>query len=230
MKTKTFVILSVGIVSAVSYIAGVATGLYVSNNACKKCVNREKEVVVFSDINTENVEPDQDDDSNNEVREPIDFNKLKESYKKAESYNDILGVIKEFDDPMETNDRQAINSYIYIITQDEFLNNDDGSHMQSTLVWFEDDAVMADSQDEILPIQEWSETLGVKDIESYFGVLSVDDDVVYFRNDKLMYDYEVIREHSSYSKSVLGADPVDLTEEDYKAALEFFNIDEEKKE
>ena len=42
-----------------------------------------------------------------------------------------------------------------------------------------------------------------------------------------MYEYEVIREHSSYAKSVLGVGPEDA---EYDEALKFFGIDEEKRE
>jgi hypothetical protein len=88
----------------------------------------------------------------------------------------------------------------YIITQVEFFNNELG-YEQATLTYFEGDDVLVDGKDEVVDDREI--TVGDDNL-SRFGHGAADHDMVYIRSEQLSMEFEIIRDHGSYTKQVLG--------------------------
>jgi hypothetical protein len=88
----------------------------------------------------------------------------------------------------------------YIITQVEFFNNELG-YEQATLTYFEGDDVLVDGKDEVVDDREL--TVGDDNL-SKFGHGAADHDMVYVRSERLSMEFEIIRDHGSYTKQVLG--------------------------
>lgn len=74
-----------------------------------------------------------------------------------------------------------------------------------TLTYYDKDDVLVNMDDEVLYNPE--RILGEDALVS-FGKNSGDADSVYVRNPKLKTDYEIARLHRSYSKEILGIDPL----------------------
>lgn len=72
-----------------------------------------------------------------------------------------------------------------------------------TLTYYEIDDVLVDDTDGRQEIVDVEDTIGSEAL-TRFG--EYESNVVYVRNEKLGADYEVIREHLSYTKDVLGYD------------------------
>lgn len=88
----------------------------------------------------------------------------------------------------------------YIISEEEFLENET-DYEQTSLTYFTGDDTLADEADQAVEDIETvigSEHLGM------FGQGTTDSNTVYVRNDKLTTDYEVTRATGSYSVQVLG--------------------------
>lgn len=93
----------------------------------------------------------------------------------------------------------------YVITHDEFYQNDRGFEQQS-LTWFEGDSVLCDSQDET--IDDVESMVANKNMDR-FGHGSKDENIVYIRNERFELDFEVALSHGTYTKDILGLDPVE---------------------
>lgn len=104
----------------------------------------------------------------------------------------------------------------YIISEEDFI--DPNSYVEfdrNTLLYYEEDDVLATDRDEV--IQNVEEIIGSQALTS-FGYGSNNKDVVFVRNVKLGCNFEVIREEGSYQEMVLGI-PMD---DDYEKAKNFF--------
>lgn len=87
----------------------------------------------------------------------------------------------------------------YVISHVEFMENDLG-HEQEVVTYFEGDDILCDEKDESL---EPRYTVG-DDFAGQFGYGSIDNNVVYMRNENLGIDYEITRSRGKYTREVLG--------------------------
>lgn len=101
----------------------------------------------------------------------------------------------------------------YVITIDEFME-EDLKFEKITLNYFEEDDTLIDDSEKI--ITDIEGTVGSKNLEK-FGVGSNDKFIVYIRNEKLRADFEVAREEGSYATLVLGLDPETVGEREPKS-------------
>lgn len=92
----------------------------------------------------------------------------------------------------------------YIITHDEFMENDP-DHQQPSLTYYAGDQILADEKDE--PIEDADNVVGLANLER-FGHGSNDSRMVYVRNEGLGMDFEIAWSPGSYAEEVaaLGAD------------------------
>lgn len=88
----------------------------------------------------------------------------------------------------------------YVISVKEFME-DRLEYDKVTLSYFEDDDVLCDEREEVIPNVD--ATVG-SDALTKFGVLSEDSKIVYVRNERTKTDFEVLRDSGSYSEIVLG--------------------------
>ena len=88
----------------------------------------------------------------------------------------------------------------FVISREEF---DEGyPHFDKiTITYYENDDVLADEQDEVIPDIE--AVVGYDSL-GRFGDMSDDDCVVYVRNGRLGADYEIVLTQEAYTESVLG--------------------------
>lgn len=88
----------------------------------------------------------------------------------------------------------------YIITHDEFFENE-LDYEQSSLTYYEEDDTLINERDE--PQREIDKLIG-EDHLVRFGHGSKDKNIVYVRNDRLQLDFEITKSSGSYVKEVLG--------------------------
>lgn len=88
----------------------------------------------------------------------------------------------------------------YIISKDEFMENDEG-YAQSAITYFAGDDVLADERDQ--PIEDVESTVGVDNL-SRFGHGSGDKNVVYIRNERTEMDFEISYSEGKFAEEVLG--------------------------
>lgn len=110
---------------------------------------------------------------------------------------------KEFDYDVEMRIRSENPGKPYIISHDEFYENE-ADFEQVTLTYFDEDDVLSDEKDGVVP--EEDKVVGEDNI-TQFGYGSKDPNIVYIRNDNMECLFEVHRAHGSYAKDVLGFDP-----------------------
>lgn len=110
---------------------------------------------------------------------------------------------KDLDAHMADREYPEEDRDIFCVTQDEFVNEAD-AHDKITLNYYDEDNILCDSLNEIIPNPE--QIIGEDALDS-FGCLSENDDIVYIRNTKRMSDFEIIRHHSSWEKDVMGVIP-----------------------
>lgn len=102
--------------------------------------------------------------------------RMKESQKEADYISDEKGYSPE-------------HAKIEVITEEEFLEDDDGFTKDSA-EWLEDDCIMLDGVEE--PFDEWEHYLGADCIDR-FGEGTDDSNCVYIRNNEIGIKYEVVR-------------------------------------
>lgn len=234
MDTKILAGMSAAALGAGCFILGAVAGLSFAGKGCKDCALKERY--------SREEEPDEET-SDGDCKFDEDLCELAEKrktyanmvnvYLSNDAHYGLLSKEEQKDDAepeyiSEILRTRQISDGIEVITVDAYLQGIEG-YTQTTLVWFEQDETMIDNRDEMIPMQEWESAIGMDKVilAKTFGELSDDNDVVYIRNRHLMYEYEVICEHSSYAKCVLGVGPEDA---EYDEALKFFGIDEEKRE
>ena len=102
---------------------------------------------------------------------------------------------------------------VYVIHRDEFFGDEMGWDSQSTLTWYEQDKVLTEEHDSVLP----NPVQFIGDCMNLFGHGSGDPNVVYIRNEYFETEYELLRNPSSYEIEVLGGQIEDrMNEEDLK--------------
>lgn len=120
----------------------------------------------------------------------------------------VVGVVKNnvFDNPDVTIDfayQQEIAARTsdkpYIISQDEFIENDHG-HEQVTITFYAGDNVLADHNDSQVAMVE--QMIGWENLR--FGHRSGDDNVVFIRNEHYKMDMEIERDERRYGEVVAG--------------------------
>lgn len=150
------------------------------------------------------------------LQRPMD--EVAETFKEnVQNYNNLVDIYAS---------EQSHDEDIHVISDTEYDTDEDYDKLN--LVYYDIDKVVSDDHDNL--IHEWGELIG-KDALEKFGEKSGDEDIVYIRNHKLKSDYEFVREHLSYSQTVLGYNPE--TDEDiaeYINAKEFFKNLEDKEE
>lgn len=108
----------------------------------------------------------------------------------------------ESPEEMERDIRNRTEEAPYIISQEEYLEND-LEHTQETLTYYFTDNVLADQTDE--PIDDIDEAVGINNLAK-FGHRSGDRNTVLIRNCALERDYEVVWNSGSFAVEVLGLD------------------------
>lgn len=112
--------------------------------------------------------------------------------------------IEDYDFEAEANNRDY--SRPYIISQEEFMENEP-EHDQNTVTYYEGDDVLVDERDDV--IEDTDGTVGDDNL-TRFGHGSKDNNIVYIRNEIRDVDFEVVRSRGKYAKEVLGFDDDDL--------------------
>ena len=74
-------------------------------------------------------------------------------------------------------------------------------YRQRQLTWYSPDNVLTDAQEK--PIEEVHLTVGDM-LELFDDMDPSEENVIYVRNPLLKFDFEITRNHESYSESVLG--------------------------
>jgi hypothetical protein len=88
----------------------------------------------------------------------------------------------------------------YIISIREYMEDRD-EYDKTTITYFEDDDVLCDEREEVIPNVEG--TVGSTALTN-FGHLSEDKKIVYVRNERISTDFEIVRDTRSYAEVVLG--------------------------
>ncbi|WP_300571140.1 hypothetical protein [Flavobacterium sp.] len=89
----------------------------------------------------------------------------------------------------------------YVITHDEFMENEE-EFEQAELTYFEGDDVLMDSADQM--INDVENVVGVANLSFGFG--SLDPNIVYVRNENIEMDFCITRSAGKYGVEVLGFD------------------------
>lgn len=106
----------------------------------------------------------------------------------------------DWDEEQEESKRLANPMDPFVITDEEF-NDNEFDYVQNTLTYFSEDDVLVDEHEK--PIEEIDKVVGEGNLLR-FGHGSKDNRIVYVRNNHLSYDFEIIKRDSSYSREVLG--------------------------
>jgi hypothetical protein len=99
----------------------------------------------------------------------------------------------------------------YIISHDEFVENET-NFSQSSITYYEGDGALADERDQEIPFVD--PVIGEGNLR--FGHGSGDSRVVYIRNERLSAEYEVLKSDGKYAHEVLGLEHSYGSERDYK--------------
>lgn len=110
---------------------------------------------------------------------------------------DYAEKVEEYDLEAEMRKRSADTPYI--ITQEEFFENEP-SYTQVSISYFRGDDVLADEQDDAF--QDHSVIGGSDNLR--FGYGSNDKNLVYIRNDEIETDFEVTHSYGTFASEVLG--------------------------
>lgn len=90
----------------------------------------------------------------------------------------------------------------YILTQDEYMGDEEG-YDQVTLTYFSGDNALADDKDEL--VEDLDMLVGENNLKR-FGHLSGDPRVLYVRNHIRKQEFEILLHDGTYTKHVLGMD------------------------
>ncbi|MBQ9014463.1 MAG: hypothetical protein IJ094_13100 [Bacilli bacterium] len=108
----------------------------------------------------------------------------------------LLGDPNDDEDDNGTDVIEDDEDIPFIITQEEFDTDD--NYEKSSIMYYEDDKVLANTSDYILDIDE---IIG-RDALNHFGDMSNDATIVYVRNKAMNADYEVQLVHGSFKHLV----------------------------
>ena len=106
----------------------------------------------------------------------------------------------DFDYAEEQKVRDEDPSLPYVVSLEEYMENE-SDHHQVSLTFFAGDDVLTDEKDQ--PIDDVEHTIGETSL-TRFGRGSKDSKIVYVRNDKIDLDFEVILSKGSYTEEVMG--------------------------
>lgn len=99
--------------------------------------------------------------------------------------------------------KRAVNPLApYVISQEEFFQNEPGFE-QMRLTYFTDDDVLSDEKDQ--PIESL-DAIGEENLQR-FGHGSRDDNIVHVRNENMEADFEIVRTEGSFAEMVYGFKP-----------------------
>lgn len=97
----------------------------------------------------------------------------------------------------------------YLITVDQFHQEHD-DYDKNSIVYYAGDLVLADETE--AEIHDIPNTVGA-DFMEHFGDMSGDENIVYYRNDRLSIDFEISRDLGLYAEKVMGLGSEDTHEE-----------------
>lgn len=101
--------------------------------------------------------------------------------------------------------REAHPEKPYVISHDEFYDNEK-DYEQTHLTYWQGDNVLADERDQPIPDEEG--TVG-EDNLTRFGHGSKDANIVFVRNDQIEVDFEITRSFGKFAEEVMGFDAGD---------------------
>lgn len=107
----------------------------------------------------------------------------------------------EWDWDHENAERARLGDEPYIITVDEFMENEP-DYQQNSLTYYVEDDTLADESNEI--IHDVVNILGSEELLGRFGHGSKDPRTLYIRNKRLDLDFEIVMSDRSYAVDVLG--------------------------
>lgn len=125
----------------------------------------------------------------------------------------------EFDYEQELSKRAAAPHLPYVITQEEFLENEN-DYTQQSITYYAGDNTLADERDQ--PIELVDNVVGDGNLER-FGHGSKDKRIVYVRNENLSMDFEIGLHDGKFAHEVLGFQH----SEDYGPKIRKFRGDRE---
>lgn len=141
---------------------------------------------------------------NNDFEEEIVFDETVEEtrsnlQKLIDSFINVEGAspAEDFDGEMAhgSNALTTATRPPYVITQEDYAFGEDGQYFDKvTITWYPRDRVLLDDADEIIADRDIPKIVGNKSLQS-FGHLSMDDDTVFVRNERMETDFEVLREN-----------------------------------
>lgn len=108
---------------------------------------------------------------------------------------------EDFDYEVEVSMRNSVDPYI--VTAEEFYQNED-DYEQTQITYFAEDDIFSDGKE--APIVDVENTVGLWASER-FGHGSNDPLVVYIRNPRIEMDFEVTKSEGSFAKEVHGIEP-----------------------
>lgn len=256
MDTKILAGISAAAIGAGCFLIGTVAGLAAARRGCgdcyilKRCYDADWTEEFNNEPKDDGSSREYDPDKEAEIAKMMAYSSLADMYNSSDNTEERVHIRSQLNKMLDTTyglqstpedqerfkeeiskkiiETRPVSDGIEVMDVEAYLQGLEG-YTQTTLVWFEDDETMIDNRDEMIPMQEWESAIGAdkEKLATLFGQLSNDKDVVYIRNRNLMYEYEVIREHSSYAKSVLGVGPEDA---EYDEALKFFGIEEKGQE
>lgn len=174
------------------FVAGAAVGVGATIFIMKKKTNEEitTKVSEFQEMYRKKLEDAglaNFEKPNNDINEKAKANLMKDYNTIVTAYN---GVKDNEDKVIADTQTQNTSDYIYPISPDEFANSN--PNYEKTTLQFYTDEILADMDG--VPVNSTG-TIG-DDFVNQFDMF--EHDVVYIRNDKLLTDYEVLREAMSY--------------------------------
>lgn len=116
-----------------------------------------------------------------------------------EDDNMRVTIFTEEDDDWDYEEELKLRTpaHPYIIHRDEFFSNE-MDYGQSSLMYYEGDNILCDELD--VPVYNPEKVVG----RLVFGHGSRDPNICYVRNEGLLAEYEVLRDHGSFQVEVLG--------------------------
>lgn len=130
---------------------------------------------------------------------------LVEEIVEVETRNIFVDAAQQTPDLTESELGQRRSDIPYIITKDEFFENEP-EFEQSTVTFYEGDDVLSDESEK--PIEDSDSAVGDLNLHR-FGHGSGDKNIVYIRNERISHDFEVVRSPGKFSVEVLGFDDPD---------------------
>lgn len=90
----------------------------------------------------------------------------------------------------------------YVITHDEYYAAEK-DYEQIDLTYYQGDNTLADAREQAVPEDEEDASVGSDNL-TRFGHGSLDENIVFVRNDRIEADFEITRSFGKYSEEVLG--------------------------